>query len=179
MRMRWIVAGLLAGTAPTLAQGDVRDAVMQGAQRCAGMADDRAWLDCFYGSAQPMRARLGLVPAPQSQTRLVPLPGAASIALASRQAAPPQDTGFFAALVGSTKPVAADMPMQSYMLDGDGRFTVRLANGQTYRQEENDLVHAHWSGPAAGLLVTIQPSGDKYTLKVKSEPGIVYHVRRR
>lgn len=55
---------------PVLA--DARQDVMFGAQRCAGIADDRTWLDCFYGSAQPMRARLGLPPAPANQQRLVP-----------------------------------------------------------------------------------------------------------
>jgi len=45
-----------------------RDAVMQGAERCEGIPDNRVWLDCFYGSAQPMRVLLGLSPAPVAQT---------------------------------------------------------------------------------------------------------------
>jgi hypothetical protein len=51
---------------------DPRSDVMAGAQRCAGIADNRTWLDCFYGAAQPMRAILGLPPAPVNQQRLVP-----------------------------------------------------------------------------------------------------------
>jgi len=179
MRKGWIVAALLLGAGPALGQGAVRDAVMEGAARCAGIAEDRAWLDCFYGSAQPMRARLGLAPAPQAQTQLVPPPGAIYASAARPHAAPTEDKGLFAALVGSTRPVAVDMPMQSYSLGGDGRFTVRLANGQTYQQEENDLARAHWQGPPERLLVTVQSAGDKYTLKVKGDRGQTYRVRRR
>lgn len=179
--MRVILIGLLLGVPPAFAQESVRDAVMDGAERCAGIADDRNWLDCFYGSAQPMRARLGLAPAPQSQTQLVPPPGAAYTAASPRHAAETRapEKGFFASLLGSTGPVAANMPMQSYVFGDDGRFTVRLANGQVYQQEEGDLIRAHWGGPANALLVSVQSAGDKYTLKVKGEPGAVYRVRRR
>ena len=45
-----------------------------GISRCGGIADDRTWLDCVYGAAQPMRAQLGLPPAPASQQELVPPP---------------------------------------------------------------------------------------------------------
>jgi hypothetical protein len=69
--------------------------------------------------------------------------------------------------------------MDSYSFDPQGRFTVRLPNGQVYVQEESDLVRARWSGPPRALLVTIQPAGDKYSLKVKSDRGAVYRVRRR
>lgn len=175
-----ILAGLAACTVPALAQG-VRDEVMDGAARCAGIADDRAWLDCFYGSAQPMRARLGLTPAPQTQVRLVPPAGAAyTAAPASRRSAPaPKEKGFFAELLGSTKPVATNVPLASYKFDNDGRFIIRLQNGQVYQQEENDMAHASWSGPPAGLLVTVNAAGDKYTIKVKSDPGAIYHARRK
>ncbi len=67
-----LVLGTCAGLAPAAA--DPRQDVMSGAQRCAGIADNRVWLDCFYGSAQPMRALLGLPPAPINQQRLVPPP---------------------------------------------------------------------------------------------------------
>src|SRR5882757_3129411 len=66
----WLAAASAAMAEPT------RDAVMDAAQRCEGIPDNRVWLDCFYGSAQPMRTLLGLSPAPESQTRLVPAPGA-------------------------------------------------------------------------------------------------------
>ena len=52
-----------------------RDDVVQGIVRCGTIADDRQWLDCIYGAAQPMRAQLGLSPAPAAQQRLVPSQG--------------------------------------------------------------------------------------------------------
>src|SRR3982751_275759 len=85
-----------------------RDAVMDAVQRCEGIPDNRVWLDCFYGSAQPMRAVLGLAPAPESQTRLVPAPGSGygGAALARRPAPSPKSEGFWSSIVGNTKPLA-------------------------------------------------------------------------
>jgi hypothetical protein len=168
-------------TLPAAAQS-VRDEVMNGAERCAGIAEDRAWLDCFYGSAQPMRGRLGLPPAPQAQVRLVPPPGATYAAAPARRAAaapPVKEKGFFGELLGSTGPVARDMPLTTYSFGRDGRFTVTLQNGMTFVQQENDLVRADWKGAPGALQATVNSSGDAFTLKVRSEPGILYHVRRR
>jgi hypothetical protein len=55
-----------------------RDDVMIDVYRCAEYASSRAWLDCYYGAAQPQRAVLGLMPAPAAQiqlTRKPPAPG--------------------------------------------------------------------------------------------------------
>jgi len=43
---------------------------MAGAYRCAPIASTRVWLDCYYGAAQPVRAGLGLAPAPAAQVGL-------------------------------------------------------------------------------------------------------------
>lgn len=53
------------------AVADTRDGVLAAAARCSSISDPRMWLDCYYGAAQPMRAQLGLPPAPVAQTRLV------------------------------------------------------------------------------------------------------------
>lgn len=157
---------------------------MAGAARCTGIADNRTWLDCFYGSAQPMRTLLGLSPAPPGQVKLVPPPGAAYLSPEAVRTVPPsapppeRSRGFFADILGSSKPVANNVPMASYKFGRDGTFTVVLRNGQTYRQEESDLVHANWSRPAATYLVTIVAASDKFILKVTDEPGTVFHVRR-
>jgi hypothetical protein len=85
-----LVAGLgtmVLGSTSVLA--DSRQDVLSGVQRCAGITDDRTWLDCFYGSAQPMRARLGLPPAPVNQQRLVPPMMGAVPAYAAPAYAPP------------------------------------------------------------------------------------------
>src|SRR5882672_10186944 len=82
---------LVSSSGPALAD-PTRDAVMSGAGRCEGIPDNRVWLDCFYGSAQPMRVLLGLSPAPVTQTRLVPGPGAAYGGTAPRRARPPEQS---------------------------------------------------------------------------------------
>src|SRR5436190_11346506 len=114
-----LAVSMLWQAAPAMAE-PTRDAVMDAAQRCAGIPDNRVWLDCFYGSAQPMRAALGLSPAPESQTRLVPAPGtgyggaAYGGGGAHRAPAKPKSESFWSALVGNTKPLADDMPMTAY-----------------------------------------------------------------
>ena len=49
-----------------------RGAVRAASQRCDSITDEHTWLDCYYGAAQPVRAELGLPPAPVSQQSLVP-----------------------------------------------------------------------------------------------------------
>ena len=68
-----VLAALIAGAglAPVPVLADAREDVVNGMTRCAGLTDDRQWLDCYYGAAQPMRAWLGLPPAPQSQLKLL------------------------------------------------------------------------------------------------------------
>jgi len=51
-----------------------RDDVKSASARCDGIGDDHTWLNCYYGAAQPVRAELGLPPAPDSQLSLVPPP---------------------------------------------------------------------------------------------------------
>lgn len=53
-----------------------RDDVMSAAFRCGVIGDSRKWLDCIYGSAQPIRAELGLPPVTQTQAQLVQAPPA-------------------------------------------------------------------------------------------------------
>lgn len=163
-----------AGADPT------RDEVMSGAERCAGLTDNRTWLDCFYGSAQPMRALLGLAPAPPAQVRLVPPPGAAYPGpVAPRRASPPEKpSSFVRDILGSSRPIVSDMPMASYRFERDGRFVVVLRTGESYRQLEGDLVLAKWDRPPETYLVTIIGAADNFLLKVKNQPGMVYHVRR-
>jgi hypothetical protein len=45
------------------ASTDPRADVIAGSSRCDGIPDNRTWLDCYYGAAQPLRAQLGLPPA--------------------------------------------------------------------------------------------------------------------
>ena len=57
------------------AWADARDDVLSAIARCNVIHDNRVWLDCVYGAQQPMRALLGLPPAPEYQQRLVPPAG--------------------------------------------------------------------------------------------------------
>lgn len=76
MRQSWWLAVpvILAVTAP--AQARPRDEALAGAFRCAVTADSRAWLDCYYGAAQPVRASLGMPPAFAAQIKLAASPPA-------------------------------------------------------------------------------------------------------
>lgn len=179
MHYRLVLVGLALLTQSALAE-PTRDEVMAGAARCAGIADNRTWLDCFYGSAQPMRALLGLPSAPPAQIRLVPPPGAAYITPGASRLAPQSEKsrGFLSDLLGSSKPIASNVPMMSYKFARNGTFTVVLQNGQTYRQEESDTTIARWNRPASNYLVTVIGSADTFLLKVKDEPGVTFHVRR-
>jgi hypothetical protein len=165
-----------------------RDAVMEGAARCEGIPDNRVWLDCFYGSAQPMRAQLGLAPALDSQTRLVPGPGAsyggASSGGASSSGAPTvrrapakKSEGFFSSILGNTTPLASNMPMTAYGFGGDGRFTVTMSDSHVWQQAESDIRRAKWKKAAASYKVTINNgiSTDLYDMRVE---GVIYKVTR-
>jgi hypothetical protein len=68
------LVAMLCVFAPGLAQARPRDDVMARAFRCAAIGASRQWLDCYYGAAQPVRAGLGLVPAPAAQLKLAESP---------------------------------------------------------------------------------------------------------
>jgi hypothetical protein len=178
MRGKLVLFGLVLLSSSAMAD-TTRDEVMSGAARCAGLADNRTWLDCFYGSAQPMRELLGLPPAPPMQVKLVPPAGAAYLNPAAHTPAPSEKShGFVADILGTSKPIVSSVPMESYRFGRDGKFTVVLKNGQTYRQEESDLITAKWNRAPTTYLVTIVGASDIFILKVKDEPGINFHVRR-
>ena len=149
----------LSRTAPATASGPVsdapiRDQVMSRAFGCGGLADTRGWLNCYYGAAQPMRARLGLAPAPQAPQQPVRPATLASAAppparmAPSRPAPAAPPSGMFS---GEERMV----PLSSYRFDRHGMFTVTLANGQVWQQRDEDVNYAHWRGPAASHRVSV------------------------
>ena len=90
MKSRYLLLALLfAGLPFGAAQAGARDDAKAASARCDGINDDHTWLNCYYGAAQPVRAELGLPPAPDSQQNLVPPPD---------QPAAPQSKGFFSRL---------------------------------------------------------------------------------
>ncbi len=179
MRRLFLMPVLIAlASAPALAE-PTRDEVMAGAERCDGIADNRVWLDCFYGSAQPMRALLNLPPANPAQVRLVPPRGAEPRRTASARAQKEDSGSFWRGLVGSTRPEATNVALTKYEFDRSGAVTVSLADGQVWRQLSSDMTRARWKGPAGNYRVDISAGlGDTFDMRVHGEKGAIYRMRR-
>ena len=177
-----LFAGLLTISAPAMAD-PARDDVMTNLQRCAGFTDNRVWLNCYYGAAQPMRASLGLTPAPDAQVSLVgtaPVPAPPPMnATASTAQSSGSSGGWFSGVTGmfNTSSVPADsdfsagaMKLVSYSYGKDGLFTATLADGEVWTQSPYDDLRAHWSGQAANYTVMV--SADmlgSHTMRVKGD----------
>ena len=145
-----LLATVILALSPQFAFADTRDDVMAGMQRCRAFPDDRTWLECTYGAQQPMRAKLGLQPAPDYQQRLVPPATSAVIAPPPAPAAiappvvsatprpaaapvPNRRASFMQVLTGSAPPVATSA-IASVAYDANDAFLVTLQNGQTWHQ---------------------------------------------
>lgn len=166
-----------------------REDSLSGVSRCAALPDDRTFLDCVYGAMQPMRAQLGLQPAPVVQQRLVPPAYSSASSYASppsAQAAPPpvpaqsaptgkDSGGIFGSIFGG-----GALHMASYAFDKRGLFTVTLSDGSVWKQDANDTNFAHFAGKASNYPVTLHP-GDfgKARMDVRGEDGPYLVVRVR
>lgn len=155
---------------------DDRGNIMAAFGRCGVFADDRTWLNCIYGAVQPMRSKLGLPPAPASQTNLVPSPE-----LMPQVASPPtppqreKKGGILSYLVGGQQ-VLTNVPLTAYSMDGDGLFTITLANQEVWREVAGPL--AHWRGPASHYTASISKGAlNSFNLIIVGE-GIKYKVQR-
>ena len=154
-----ILRAILGCVAASQAQADPRSDVLAGIQRCGVIHDDRVWLDCVYGANQPMRAQLGLVPAPEFQQRLVPpvqLGAPQQMASSSPpvRTAPIEKPGFFTRMLGNDPPLAVSR-MTSYRYDASGAFIVALQNGQEWRQTDVIGGKAVWINKPSTYTVTI------------------------
>jgi len=189
MTMRKLVIAMAAGAAltPVAALADAREDVIAGVTRCAALSDDRQWLDCYYGAAQPLRAQLGLSPAPQAQIKLLEsLPRAGAAALPStvtraavRTGPPPMPkrSSIFALFSGDE--LASNVPLQSYDING-GAFTVTLNDGQVWQQTPEDAAKrpVRWREPAKAMRVSItQGAMGSFNLVVGDE-NRAYKVKR-
>ncbi|HMH64635.1 MAG TPA: hypothetical protein VK515_03560 [Rhizomicrobium sp.] len=155
----------IAAAAP--AKADTRSDVLSGIQRCGVIRDDRTWLECLYGADQPMRAQLGLPPAPEFQQRLVPpfQPGLTAPVARSMPApavrstpapVPRKKPGFLDTLLG-TAPAVASSRMASYRYEKNGAFVVTLENGQQWRQTDVEGGAVSWTKSPSEYLVTVTP----------------------
>jgi hypothetical protein len=183
---KWILGAMALTASPALA--GPRDDVYAGSARCAGIADDKAWLNCFYGSAQPMRSHLGLPPAPAFQTQLVPgsggapapayapspqvyVPRTASAVPAGPPPMPESDSGF-GHLFGKVKPVVNALHMTDYSFDHDGYFTVTLEDGEVWQQSRAQGNMAKWKLPAGSYVVSVLPGVlGSFDMKVRGIDG--------
>ncbi len=151
-----------SAASPRTAQ--VRDAVMAQDLRCYATETDRAWLDCYYAAAAPMRSELGLSPGPQTAMVPAPLPV-------------PQPNRFGLKAPPVTRDHVATR-MASYKFDMNHVFTVTLENGQTWRQVSGDTRTAHWTKPADSYAVKISHGiFASFDLQVVGTPE-VYKVDR-
>lgn len=167
--MIWAALIAAAALQPLPALADAREDVVNGMTRCAALQDDRQWLDCYYGAAQPMRAWLGLSPAPQSQLKLlqqtsqpgaapagaVPLPATVTrAAVRTGPPPPPKRSGIFDVFGGAD--VVNNAPVQSYQVTAKG-FVITLPDGQVWKQTEEDASKfpVDWREPASSMRVTI------------------------
>jgi hypothetical protein len=169
------------------AMAGTREDVLAGTARCGAISDDRVWLDCYYGAAQPMRNRFGLTPAPEFQTKLVPgsaaqpsTPGFAPPQTATT--APPmqeksKDGGVVEALFGG-KVLISKVRLTAYSFDKAGLLTVTLSDGEVWQQMKGDDRFAHWAGPASRYVATIKEGSlGSANLQVQGD-NAEYKVRR-
>jgi hypothetical protein len=166
----------------------VRNEVVSAAAGCMRQTADRSWLDCYYAAAMPMRTQLGLS-MPQAAPRVATVAPPPVQTIAPVQAPPPtpagpppmpKDSGIFNGLFNDPRPVVRNMPMQSFVMDKDGAFTVTLQDGQVWEQIAEDQIYhpARWRRSAPEMLVTIKPDMMHiYMLTVFGE-GRQYKVHR-
>jgi hypothetical protein len=186
MIRRILLLAALLGICASSAIADPRQDTLAGISRCAGLPDDRTFLDCVYGAAQPLRTELGLPPAPGFQTQLVPAalgartvmpPPMATAPSASVPAkvasAPPSQKadGLFGSLFDNGS--EETLRMASYNFNPRGQFTVTLSNGQVWRQRANDTAFATWGAKPGDYYATVraQTTGG-YSLSVRGDDGL-------
>jgi len=170
VNIRKIIPVLIFAAAAPQAHAGTREDVVAGIERCGVMNDNKVWLDCVYGAVQPMRAQLGLQPAPEFQQRLVP-PAQMAMAPApqlrtstAHPPAPRKKPGFFNNLLNA--PPVAVSRMASYHYEKNGAFVVVLENGQQWRQTELTAGNISWSNEPASYTVTItQGAFGSYSLR--------------
>jgi hypothetical protein len=148
--------------AVTEEEAKAREDILYSVMACRSMKSDHDWLNCFYGAAQPMRARLGLLPNPNalSSSRAEEGSKVSSIGLGvgssqeiERSAAGPAGISSQAGPNAEKREIVSRMT--SYTFDRYGIFSVSLENGQLWRQLPGDTSFAHWKGAPGEHVVRI------------------------
>ena len=166
-----LAAMALVVLVPLAAKAGPREDSHAGIARCDQFTDDRQWLDCIYGAVQPMRARLGLSPAPDFQQRLVPGGAVAARILPQRPVT--------AAPAGPVEKRADNwVHLAAYSFDRQGMFTVTLPDGTIWRQQPDDVNYAHWKKPASQYVVSVGQGMGDHGILVLENDGNEYQVLR-
>jgi hypothetical protein len=153
----------------------LRDDVMSTVLRCYAVPEDRQWLDCFYGAAQPVRTHLGLSPGPQAPAMSVSAPADPRMVQHQMPDAMAKDQFGLAVI---PRPMARNVDhitahMTAYDFSRFKIFTVSLSNGQVWRQLSGDITYAHWDKPPASYMVTISRGAfGSFNLQVKDLPSV-------
>lgn len=176
----FMACGIASLAAPAFA--DTRDDVLAGVARCGVIRDDRVWLDCVYGAQQPMRAKLGLTPAPELQQRLVPGVNVAPPPPSQARAVAPQPRkkpGFFGRILASTDMDSAPR-MAAYRFEKNGAFVVTLENGQEYRQTDVEGGTVNWNRqPSTYRVIVTEAAFGGYNMRTSEGPHIFRVTRIR
>jgi hypothetical protein len=174
-----------AGGAPR--DESVRNQVMGAAIGCMRAPADRPWLDCYYAAAMPMRVQLGLAvpqtvpaPAPMPAQQLASVPSPAPEPAPAKPPPMPRPVGMLGGLFSDPKPVVRGVPMQSYVFDKNGSFTITLPDGQVWVQSPEDEIYhrARWRRAAAEMLVTIKPDAMHTFVLTIADENYMYKVHR-
>ena len=148
------------------------------ALRCNSIGEDRQWLNCYYAAAQPVRAQLGLSPAPQALAGAVKPAGGATINPAGNALAPSRASGVERSGPALQGPNPGWLQLASYSFNRYGIFTISLSNGQQWRQLSGDTSLAHWSKPAAKYWVRVTRGAlGSVNLRIKGDAA-AYKVER-
>ena len=175
MTLKWVIPVLMVLAAATPAHADTREDIIAAIERCGVINDNKVWLDCAYGAIQPMRAQLGLQPAPEFQQRLVPPAQTVYAAppppvrAASAAPRPRKKPGFFDNLLNA--PPVTVSKMASYRYEKNGAFVIALENGQQWRQTDTAGGTVSWTRAPADYTVTVtQGAFGSYSLRTSDNP---------
>jgi hypothetical protein len=147
----------------------IRDEAMADAARCYSVADDRQWLNCYYNAVQPVRSALNLPPSAQ-RIPPVPVQAAQSPVFAMRKPTP-VSVGGFSDWLGSSDGQRIISQLASYSFDKYNIFTVKLANGQVWRQQSGDTSYARWKKPPGSYTAIITRGAlGSINLSIQGEP---------
>ena len=152
----------LAGSCVVTAQADPRSDVLSAAGCCNAITDYRSWLECDQRLALPsccgpygnprlrLRRRwLWCRPPPARRHGLKPPISQSSCATAPPdRTAMPRSQSAIGSSLGGDDDYVPKQRIAAYSFDRAGLFSVTFADGQTWKQVEQDSIYAHWRGPA-------------------------------